>query len=327
MVHYLGDVNHLNFVVDNTVPGSRLHVNQYVQKIQWPDDLNVSVHDPAVQLGGRVEFVLSDFGQISMDVPDASVTPRFHLSSDSGPSLGVRSRRVYLKGVTNLRDVGGYRTAAGVSSWDQTFRSDNLSSLTAEDWVHLRQLGVRRIIDLRNDDEVAALPTKLPEHDAEFEIIRIPMKGEILGTTDALDLIFKGAIDSITTADMCSMYVELLESHEADIMDALELLEADGRPPTLVHCTAGKDRTGLVMAFYLLRMGVTLEDALYDYNRSNLLRTPARITALKPRFEEAGIDLAQILPFLSAPPAAFFAAVDWVRLNRPELVGRMFSSQ
>jgi protein-tyrosine phosphatase len=82
--------------------------------------------------------------------------------------------------------------------------------------------------------------------------------------------------------------------------------------PAVFHCTAGKDRTGIAAALLLLVLGVPEPIVLDDYELSTQFRLERRLVELRPKLEDAGIDLEKVRPFLSAPREVLAASLDWL---------------
>lgn len=164
-----------------------------------------------------------------------------------------------IHGALNFRDVGGLpaggaRTRAGV-----LFRSGNLARVDAAGRDSLRALGLRRIVDLREDAEIALEPTRLDG--LGHETVRIPL--------------FVGSAASFFEADLslAEMYRALIDGSAAGIVDVVRAVLAD--QPVLVHCTVGKDRTGVTVALTLAAAGVDEDAVVADYARTESL-LPAR---------------------------------------------------
>ncbi len=308
-------------IVTTVVPGQPLRIpHGVVSSMPNPGIRTVKVLDPASASDREIDHKVVSRGIVLKSLPKEFCSPRVAVELEDGRTVLFRSREVNLRGVTNFRDSGGYRTSAGILPWDRIFRSDNLAKLDIGDWKMLHSLGIRRIVDLRVADERTQSPTVLPKCVTDIELISIPMSGEIAGTMDAISLILAGRLESITASDMGEMYRSMLANHVDDFLRVLAILEDDAPFATLVHCTAGKDRTGLVIAFYQLRAGLRIEDVFADYVRSNILRTPFRVEILGPIFSEAGIDITPFISYLSAPPKAFFEALTFARKRFPMLV-------
>jgi protein tyrosine/serine phosphatase len=178
-----------------------------------------------------------------------------------------------LEGAVNVRDVGGLPTVDGRSTRHGVLlRADNLQGLTPSDVGRLTgELGVRTVLDLRTDREVqeegpgplratevvhhhVSLIPEPPGEPAEQEIDRaVPHRADRAGATPT---------------DMTGYYVGYLEDAPQGLARALRLLADPSSGPALVHCAAGKDRTGVVVAVALSLAGVRREAVVADYARS-----------------------------------------------------------
>lgn len=160
----------------------------------------------------------------------------------------MHSRLKTVEGTYNLRDTGGYRTPTGSTRWGTLFRSDGLNRLTEAGLAEFEALGIGHVIDLRDDEERASSPDRVPA-----------------GVIEVAHSIFPSArahvSDKMTIFDLTDgIYL----NHADTLVPTLGLL-ADAPSPTLVHCTAGKDRTGAVIALALTAVGVDRDDVFHDY--------------------------------------------------------------
>lgn len=215
---------------------------------------------------------------------------------------------IELDGTLNLRDLGGWAADGGEVSRGRLYRCDRLSELSDADLGTLDQLGVRTVIDLRHEGEVAADVTRLwsgVEHH-----VNVPMAGELADRRTFMERALGGEYDGITDADVGADYIELLQRHAGDYGKAITLAVAEA--PSLFHCTAGKDRTGLFAMLVLDALGVSNEDILTDFTLSNLYRAEKRMEALRPVFAEHDLDVEDFRPALSAPRQAMEMAIDWI---------------
>jgi len=171
------------------------------------------------------------------------------------------------QGAPNFRDLGGLRTADGRRiRAGHLFRSDSLAELSSDDLGLFATLGVRSIIDLRDERERGTKPNRIPEcsgarqHAIGFLPIGAHRLLSSLGPTSTADAVHRALID---------YYVQFALTHAPHYARMFEiLLEADALP-ALVHCTSGKDRTGFGVALLLSALGVTRDEILADYLRSN----------------------------------------------------------
>ena len=226
------------------------------------------------------------------------------VGSLSGASSTDPRRRIALPGVLNLRDVGGYPVAGGGSvRWRTLFRSDALHLLDAAGAAAVAGLGLRTVLDLRSAAEVDIAPspvggrvTHLPLL-ADLETLPVPTvpdspRGELeLGT----------------------IYRYFVDECGDRIAAAIGELTSDDAFPALVHCTAGKDRTGWLAAVVLSALGVDREAIETDYLRTTEL-SQAGIAFMIGRLESKGVaNGAAVRPMLEARPeylAEAFAAVE-----------------
>ena len=217
--------------------------------------------------------------------------------------------RIEMDGTLNLRDLGGWKTLDGnIVANGVLFRSDKLSELTDADHQRFEALGIRTVIDLRYDTELEADPSRLwagiDDH------VHLPIAGELAQLRSFIDRLLDGEYQEITAEWIGDSYLEMLEHYPHRFGEAAE--RAIEGAPTLFHCTAGKDRTGLLAMLLLSAAGVDDEDILLDYTLTNGYRSEARIAALKPRFVERGLDIERFRPALSAPRVALEQAISWL---------------
>lgn len=244
------------------------------------------------------------------EVPKAfQPVPLFRTRLESR-SVYIGVRRIELEGTSNFRDIGGY--SAGESNQlkhGKIFRSDNLASLTPSDWSTLETLGIGTIIDLRRMDEKQRSRTQLPRG-SSIEVIEIPIDVEILGKNELLEHILTGKIKRVTDDDMTAMYQDMIAKSRTELSEAVSLLLDPNNGNKVVHCTAGKDRTGLSVALVQSLCNVPRQEIISDFLLSNSFRTPARIAALSERLESHQIDIDDIVPYLSASRPALIAALE-----------------
>ncbi len=164
-------------------------------------------------------------------------------------------RVVDLEGCLNFRDLGGYPTVAGRAvRWRYVFRSDALHHLTAADVARLREeLRLDTVIDLRSTAELRA-EGRGPLAAEPVRFHHVPLfDGEAVRTESWPDV--------ATLADRYALLAEHARDRIAQVIETLA--SADG--PTVYHCAAGKDRTGVVSAVLLGLLGVRDEIIVADY--------------------------------------------------------------
>ncbi|WP_420645213.1 tyrosine-protein phosphatase [Candidatus Leptofilum sp.] len=186
-----------------------------------------------------------------------------------GRSLLVAERILPLEKGVNLRDVGGYFTHDGqMVRWGKLYRSGSISRLTKADLAYLQRLGIRLVSDLRSLEERAKHPDRLPEVPG---LVERPLPMQSVDRWERLRGAFtiffrRGKLDEY----LLNGYTRVvLDGNAHHIGEIFQRLADPDQLPALIHCTAGKDRTGLVVALLLLTLGVPEETVLADYTLSN----------------------------------------------------------
>jgi protein-tyrosine phosphatase len=219
-----------------------------------------------------------------------------------------RERLVPLEGTLNCRDLGGYKGVDGRTvRWGHVYRSDNLANLTPADVEHLSRIGVRTLVDFRHDVEVTNAPT--PALAPDVDVLRLPIGGEAAEGREMLDRVLAGEFDGLDAEWFADIYVQMLEFGAREFGTVVELAADPERHALLFHCTAGKDRTGVASALILRELGVPDDAVLDDYELTTQYRSGRRLAELRPRFDEAGIDLEKFLPFFTAQREVLAAAL------------------
>ena len=179
----------------------------------------------------------------------------------------MHPRILSIPGAVNLRDFGGYATQSGRQvRRDKLFRSGALSELTDAGCAAFAELDVQLICDLRRDDERREEPTVLPAHNPRR--LEIPIDP---GSAVAMRAAF--ATSNLSVQQRIDYMVQInhdLARHHAEdyalMFDGLLALERGG---FLVHCAAGKDRTGFAVALILHALGVPEQTVVEDYLLTN----------------------------------------------------------
>ena len=180
-------------------------------------------------------------------------------SFNSGMS---HSRLVPLQGAVNFRDIGGYATNDGRNvRWGRVYRSALISGLTDADLEVLTARRILTIVDLREADEVAKAPDRVPP---EAEIIHCCAG---VNPMDDWTHMLAGATSGVPFMRAFYSDTHGLATRFKPFFKALLDLPSDRA--LLVHCMAGKDRTGIGVALLLLALGVPQTSILEDYLMTN----------------------------------------------------------
>ncbi len=207
-------------------------------------------------------------------------------------------RMIALEGAVNFRDLGGYGAGEGTQTrWRTLFRADGLGELTETDLAVLRQLGIRTVIDLRSGSELERGRFDVEAHPVAFH--HFPFIDEL---PDAQDFDRRPGL-------LGTQYLEIVRDAGSQILGALEVLAAPDALPAVFHCTAGKDRTGVLSAVVLSLLGVDEPTVVADYALSGaaMLRLRAKLIAKYPEGRET---LENIDEVFSADPAQMEQLLD-----------------
>lgn len=173
----------------------------------------------------------------------------------------------------NVRDVGGYPTKGGKQTRQGALvRADSLHRLTAAGRAALIEYGIRTVIDLRFREEIAREPNPFAgpsAYDGAVNYLNLP-------PIDEDDKLVEAALESAPSvqARYC-LSLDFGQEHIARIASAIADAPEGG---VLVHCYAGRDRTGRLIALLLALVGVPHETIAEDYALSD--------ACLQPLYEE-----------------------------------------
>ena len=169
----------------------------------------------------------------------------------------TRERLLPLVGAYNFRDLGGYPTVDGRQvRWGRLFRSDTLHELTGEDLDVLRRVGLSGVIDLRTATELERTG-RGPLEEAPVRYLHAPVLREEAGDTRAAP--------EPEGNDISERYLWYLDIGRKALVEAIEMVADESCLPLVFHCTAGKDRTGVLAALVLDILGVEPEVIVEDY--------------------------------------------------------------
>jgi protein-tyrosine phosphatase len=200
-------------------------------------------------------------------------------------------RDLHLQGALNARDLGGLQGSRGPVPADRVIRTAQLSKLTDTDKDALVRHQVKLDLDLRTSPEVRRQPDAIAS-DPRFAY-------------DNISLVGAEETDLGTIVPLGNWYVRLLAEKQPELRRIFQRIAAQRDGAVLVHCTAGKDRTGVVVAILLDLAGVDRAAIVQNYSlTAQLIQPMARpIVARDPK----------LAPVLESPPEAmttFLVALD-----------------
>jgi len=203
----------------------------------------------------------------------------------------------------NFRDLGGYPTRDGRSTrWGLMFRADALAGMTAADLVVYETLSVRSVYDLRGDAERQARPDPFPSE------ARPLIAG--IGTPTPAGRTGRTARDG--EGFLRDLYQGMLEGAAPYLGRLLTDFADPPHLPAVVHCTGGKDRTGVVAAVLLEALGVPREVVLDDYELTSRYRRREHQASSFETLLAAGLAPEAAGAVLGAPRWAMADALGWV---------------
>ncbi|GIM95849.1 tyrosine-protein phosphatase [Paractinoplanes toevensis] len=157
----------------------------------------------------------------------------------------------------NFRDVGGYAGLDGRTvRWRRLFRSDALHRIGDEDASAFAALGVRTVIDLRRPHEVERYGRVAERYGLDYRNL-------VLQHVDWEEVAHPD--DVVHERWLADRYLNFAEDGREALLASLRIIADPERAPVIVHCMAGKDRTGTVCALALSLLGVSDEDIAADY--------------------------------------------------------------
>lgn len=221
----------------------------------------------------------------------------FRLCDQHGTQLLVTERKLGMQGTPNFRDFGGYRGADGRQvKWGYLFRSGQLSNLSEQDVELLDSLALDMICDFRAEEEQQRDRSRLPgrqprhvslpitpgSHSRSLEEVREQMN--VAGAMFEFMVDINREFAESQTETYSRMFREILAVEDARF---------------LVHCAAGKDRTGFAAAIILLALGVSKDLVMQDYLLTARYYRPEReLQRLRIKYQMEHMLEESILPVL-----------------------------
>ena len=183
---------------------------------------------------------------------------------------------IELAGAVNVRDLGGLPTVDGrVTRTGVLLRADNLQDLTPADIEELRARGLGTVLDLRTSAEVEILGPG-PLHDTPVKHLNLDLIPHGFEGRSVLERTIPDEDAPEHSVD--HLYFDYVRDAPDEVATALRTIADPGSGAVLVHCAAGKDRTGVLVALALSLVGVRRDAVVEDY-----ARTDERIAAIVGR--------------------------------------------
>ena len=206
-------------------------------------------------------------GQVVLPIPQFPRPHFYTLVLDDQKELTVSTRRIYVKGVDNFRDIGGYLTSDKKEiEWGMVYRSDCLDSIENTQATLIEQLGIKTVIDLRALNEIEQ--SKIVPLSSQIQVFNTPLYSA------RLDSYYRRIHDEKVTLDslrhiVLDMHIEFVENHTESFYQIFEILQNPNVYPVLLSCKSGKMRVGFLTALLLKMLGVDQETIVADYTLSD----------------------------------------------------------
>ncbi|KAL5507879.1 hypothetical protein ACEPAH_5497 [Sanghuangporus vaninii] len=195
---------------------------------------------------------------------------------------------VHIDGVTNVRSLGPYpvkpqsqedASVRLLTRPRQLFRSAEVSGITEQGKVQMRELGITRVFDLRSDTEMEKYGTPAPQIEG-VEVVRAPVFQIEDYSPEVMARRFQLYASGKTEAFM-ELYSQILDNGGQAFAEILKHVRDRPDEGCLFHCTAGKDRTAVIAAILLSLAGVDDEIIADDYELTRIGREPVRTKILQ----------------------------------------------
>ena len=212
-------------------------------------------------------------------------------------------RHVDCEAAFNIRDLGGYVASGGRTvRWKTLYRADALHRVPGAAVVAGTQLGWRTVLDLRTAPEVEAGAFQCDG----VEVLHLPVLRDVWEVVEE-------TAEAGVVAFLTARYLEMLHEGAAAFCGAVEAVASADRLPAVFHCSAGKDRTGVLAALLLSTLGVSDDDIAADYHLSARAIEALRVWIERHRPELVEQMSQQPATFLACPPEAILGFLDGVR--------------
>lgn len=168
-------------------------------------------------------------------------------------------RRLRLEHSLNIRDMGGFETEDGRATvFGKLLRAGALQKLTPDEWKRLTDYGVQTVLDLRSRSEIESGRDSVP---GGVEWYHCPIQTEQIDDGDIAAFAERAFAGSLTEG-----YLTIVKNHGELLAAALKrLISGLRKGAVLFHCTAGKDRTGILASCVYYLCGIAREDIIADY--------------------------------------------------------------
>ena len=253
-----------------------IHEDEYIVfENGWlPQNFNIKKLQVAISQSSYQDFEPIHFQynkhQIAFSIPQKPYRVFLKITYQNQETI-IGERLLNLKGTINFRDAGGYFTTNQKQvQFGKIFRSDHLYKLKKSEAEYFNSLNIKTIIDFRGQGMLKRFPDRVPDKNIRF--VHLPIESKGLEMRKLGRKILNDDLDDFDAkAILNKAYQNFINysTKEAKVVFNA-FLETDGG--VLVHCSAGKDRTGFFIALLLKTLGVDMKTIQQDYLASNFYR-------------------------------------------------------
>jgi len=218
--------------------------------------------------------------------------------------LDMHSRRLPISGTYNVRDIGGYKTKDGRTiAWRRVLRGDAIHKVDDAGREIFQSFNLSTSLDLREEDERTEAPDNL---NASVKLVSVPVF--TYSTTEVKPVSDRKALSSLD-----EVYKYVIAERGVALVAALRELAQPDALPVIVHCTAGKDRTGIVIALLLASLGVPDDVIAADFAATSLFLTQEFFEGITERAVNNGQDRQQYTAMLKCEPSLILNVLKQIR--------------
>jgi protein tyrosine/serine phosphatase len=229
----------------------------------------------------------------------------------------MHDRLIPFDRVLNFRDFGGYDTPQGPVARGRLYRSASFHDATEADIAKLEAMDVRFLVDLRRAEERSFEPNRWPGENRRSIFYDEGADSRVLLPPHLVALLQSDLSAASVTSYMKSLYREIPFDPRLVKLYRTWFAELGEGGVGVIHCAAGKDRTGIGCALTLLALGVSEDDAFADYEFTNrAVDIEARLPRNQERMEERlarKLDAASLRPMLGVDMNYLREAFDAIR--------------
>jgi protein-tyrosine phosphatase len=208
-------------------------------------------------------------------------------------------RHLPLEGSYNIRDIGGYATTDGKSTrWRTVLRSGGMDRLTPSSQQALLDLGARTILDLRTVEELHYWPSVFKDSE-KVNYRHIPVISQDLDKAMEKE------------ESVAAQYKTMLEMSQPQFKEILETIANPEAGITIVHCAAGKDRTGVTIALLLGIANVPAQTIVEDYALSDTYLA-GFYNEVRETIRQRGEDPQSLERFFNSYPATMVGTLEYL---------------